>query len=91
MTIIVRIPRGLRDTCAGAPELSLAAPTIAAALNLIEDEHPLLYRGICNETGMVRQHINLFVNKSLVRGPEGLSAQLSPGDVITIMPAVSGG
>lgn len=91
MTIFIRIPGALRDTCGGVRELSLAAPTIAAALNLIEQEHPLLYRGICNETGVVRQHINLFVNRSLVRGPEGLSALLSPGDVVTIMTAVSGG
>jgi len=91
MTILVRIPGPLRDTCEGAAELSLTAPTIAAALNLIEERHPLLYRGICDETGTVRRHINLFINKSLVRAPQGLTTQLSPGDVITIMPAVSGG
>ena len=91
MTILVRIPAALRDTCAGARELSMEAPTIAAALGMIEQQHPLLYRSICNETGMVRQHIGLFVNKSLVRGPEGLTAQLAQGDVVTVMPAVSGG
>ena len=91
MTITVRIPSALRDTCGGVRELSVTAPTIAAAMNRIEQEYPLLYRNVCDETGMMRRHINVFVNKSLVRGPEGLSAQLTPGDVITIMTAVSGG
>jgi molybdopterin converting factor small subunit len=91
MTIIIRIPGPLRATCGGATEVSVSAPTIAAALNEIERQHPLLYRGVCDETGRVRRHINLFINKSLVRGPQGLTTQLSPGDVITIMPAVSGG
>ena len=91
MTITVRIPRQLRDTIGGAADLAVGAETIAAALNVIEAQHPQLYRGICEETGMLRRHINVFVNKSLVRAPEGLTTPLSPGDVITIMPAVSGG
>ncbi|HWO56540.1 MAG TPA: MoaD/ThiS family protein [bacterium] len=91
MTIIIRIPGPLRETCGGASEVPVPAATIAAALNEIERQHPLLYRGVCDETGRVRRHINLFINKSLVRGPQGLTTQLSPGDVITIMPAVSGG
>lgn len=91
MTITVRIPSALRDTIAGACELSVAASTIAAALNEIEEKHPNLYRNVCDETGMVRRHINVFINKELVRDSEQFSTQLSPGDVVTIMTAVSGG
>lgn len=91
MTITVRIPSALRDTIAGARELSVGASTVAAALNVIEETHPILYRNVCDETGMVRRHINVFINKSLVRDPKEFSTQLSPGDVVTIMTAVSGG
>lgn len=91
MTITVRIPAQLRDTCGGVRDLSVTAPTIAAALNVLEEQYPLLYRNVCDETGMVRRHINVFINKSLVRDPQGLTAQLAAGDVITIMTAVSGG
>lgn len=91
MTITVRVPPPLRNTCAGASELALAAPTVGTALEELERSHPMLYRGVCDETGNVRQHINLFVNKGLVRGPQGLETALTPGDVLTIMPAVSGG
>lgn len=91
MTITVRIPAQLRDTCGGVRDLSVAAPTIAAALNVLEEQYPLLYRNVCDETGVVRRHINVFINKSLVRDPQGLTAQLAAGDVVTIMTAVSGG
>jgi len=39
----------------------------------------------------VRRHVNLFVNTSHVRDREGLDTALVPGDVVWIIPAVSGG
>jgi molybdopterin converting factor small subunit len=91
MTITVRVPRQLRERCDGAAEITMAAATVTGALELIERSHPALYRGVCDETGTVRRHINLFVNKGLVRGPQGMQTALESGDVLTIMPAVSGG
>lgn len=91
MSVIVRIPPPLRERCGDKAELTMAVSTVAGALALIEQSHPSLYRGVCDETGSVRQHINLFVNKGLIRGPQGLQTVLAPGDTLTIMPAVSGG
>ena len=64
---------------------------LRAALEEIERSYPALHRSICDETGAVRRHVNLFVNTSHVREREGLDTALAPGDVITILPAVSGG
>ncbi len=91
MTITIHVPAALRAYCKGAAELSLSALTVRAALEQIERSHPALYRSICDETGTVRRHVNLFVNSSDVRDREGLDTALAPGDVITILPAVSGG
>ena len=91
MTITIDVPSALRTCCDGASELFVSAPTVRAALEQIEQSHPSLYRSICDETGRVRRHVNLFVNTSHVRGAEGLDTALAPGDVLTIMPAVSGG
>ena len=91
MTIRIHIPGPLRPYCQGASELFLSAPTVRAALEQLDRSHPSLYRGICDETGSVRRHVNLFVNTSNVRDREGLDTALVPGDVITILPAVSGG
>ena len=91
MTIRIRLPSVLRSYCAGASELSLSAVTVRGALEQIERRHPELYRSICDETGAMRRHVNVFVNKSNVRDGAGLESALAPGDTITILPAVSGG
>ena len=89
--ITVFVPGVLRDRCGGAPRLSLAAVDVRAALAEIERLHPALHRSVCDETGAVRRHVNLFVNKDNVRDLEGLDTSLSPGDTLAILPAVSGG
>jgi sulfur-carrier protein len=90
-TITVHVPGQLRDCCAGARELELAAPNVRALLDDLERRYPSLYRSICDETGAVRRHVNLFVNASHIRDREGLETALVPGDEVTILPAVSGG
>lgn len=91
MTITIDVPSVLRGYCDGASQLFLSAPTVRSALEQIEQRHPPLYRSICDETGTVRRHVNLFVNTTHVRDREGLDTELVSGDVITILPAVSGG
>ena len=90
-TITVRVPMPLRATCGGASELPLMADTVRAALAELERTQPALHRSVCDETGAVRRHINVFVNTSHVRDRGGLDAPLAAGDVVIILPAVSGG
>ncbi len=89
--VTIHVPAPLRACCDGASELSVSAPSVRAALLELERRHPSLHRRICDETGTVRRHVNLFVNTSHVRDREGLDTALVPGDVVTILPAVSGG
>jgi MoaD family protein len=91
MTIKVFIPGVLRGCCGGARELTLSVATVRAALEELERSHPPLYRSVCDETGAVRRHVNLFVNADNIRDGAGLDTALVSGDIITIMPAVSGG
>ena len=91
MSIAVRIPQALRPECHGASVLQLQVPTVRAALQQLASEHPSLYRSVCDETGAVRRHINLFVNETLVRDRERFDTALEPGDELFIMTAVSGG
>ena len=90
-SIKVHVPGPLREYCEGASELLLSASSVRAALGELERRYPSLYRNVCDETGTVRRHVNLFVNTSHIRDREGLDTGLSPGDVFTILPAISGG
>jgi len=87
----ILVPSMLRDGCAGASELSLLAGSVGAALGELERRYPKLHRSVCHETGAVRRHVNLFVNSDHIRDLQGLDTPLRPGDVVSILPAVSGG
>ena len=89
--VTIHLPSALRKYCSGASDLSVAAHTVRAALEQLGRDHPSLYRNICDETGSVRRHLNVFVNSSQVRDLDGLDTALAPGDVVTILAAVSGG
>ena len=89
--ITIHLPGPLRPYCAGASKLSIAAGTIRAALEHLERNQAALYRNLCDETGALRRHLNVFVNSDNVRDLAGVDTTLKAGDVVTFLPAVSGG
>jgi sulfur-carrier protein len=89
--VTIHLPTALRKYCSGAADLIVSAPTVRAALAELERDQPDLYRNICDETGAVRRHLNVFVGTSHMRDRQGLDTSLAPGDVVTILAAVSGG
>jgi molybdopterin converting factor small subunit len=82
-------PRRCASIAAARPTSPSLPPR--CALDALERAQPTLYRNLCDETGAVRRHLNVFVNTALLRDHGGLDAALAPGDVVTILAAVSGG
>jgi molybdopterin converting factor small subunit len=91
MSVTVVVPGPLREYSGVSSRISISAASVRAALEELERSHPSLHRSICDETGRVRPHVNLFVNTIHVRDRQGLDTALVPGDVLMILPAVSGG
>lgn len=89
--VLVRIPAVLARYAGGGRDLPVEAGTVGEALAALARTWPELHRCLCDETGRVRRHINLFVNVNHVRDREGLETGLRPGDVLFVLPAVSGG
>jgi molybdopterin synthase sulfur carrier subunit len=89
ITVCVSSP--LRDFSGSESELRIVASNVRAALDALQCSHPKLYRSICDETGRVRRHVNLFVNELHISERQGLDTPLEAGDVLTLLPAVSGG
>jgi molybdopterin synthase sulfur carrier subunit len=89
--VTVFLPEPLRSYCGGTAELPVTAGTVRELLERIEQVQPSLYPNVCDETGAVRRHLNIFVNADNVRDLDGLATRLKDGDVIAIIPAVSGG
>ena len=90
-TVSIHVPGPLRAYCAGQSQLSTVGSTVRAVLEDLERNQETFYRNICDETGTVRRHLNVFVNSDNVRDLNGVDTVLAPGDVVTFLPAVSGG
>jgi MoaD family protein len=89
--VTVFVPGPLRLYSGGESELGLEAGKVGDLLSELQRHHPALHGRVCDETGAVRRHINVFVNSDHMRDREGLETPLAAGDVVSILPAVSGG
>ena len=83
---IVRL-RGPLEKLAGGPEHELAGATVSEVLQALEREHTALEGWILDERGVLRRHINVFVNGELAEPDSSVEA----GDRVEILPAISGG
>jgi molybdopterin converting factor small subunit len=90
-TVTLHVYGQLRTYAGGAQAITLSARSVRAALAELEHDHAALYPNVCDETGAVRRHLNVFVNTDNIHDVDGLDTALAPGDVLSILPAVSGG
>jgi sulfur-carrier protein len=91
--ITFQIAGYLTDFTAGAAEIRIdASPaTVRDALNDLWEQHIGLKDRVLTEQGNVRQHVNIFVNSSIIHRDQVLDASIKDNAEICIMPAVSGG
>ncbi len=83
--VCVRGP--LREFAGGVGEHELQAATVLELLRELEREHPALDGWIVNERGLIRRHINVFVDGE--RGREG--TKVAADARVEIVPAITGG
>ncbi len=93
MGITIALPRPLRTYAAGSTEITLEAGpgTVAAALAALSERHPGAVDRVVDETGALRQHVNVFLDGENVRFLDGLGTPVNDGASIVIVPSVSGG
>jgi sulfur-carrier protein len=83
---IVRL-RGQLEKLAGSSELTIEGGTVTEVLKALEEEHSGLDGWILDERGVLRRHINVFVNGE----PAEPDTAVEEKDKIEILPAISGG
>ncbi|NNF02951.1 MAG: molybdopterin synthase sulfur carrier subunit [Rhodothermales bacterium] len=91
MNVSVIVPSALRRYSDGRSRIMVSAANVRASLEAVRADYPALYRSVCDETGAVRRHVNVFVNNDNVKRLGGLDTGLSDGDEVSIIHAVSGG
>lgn len=83
----VRLRGQLEKLAGGASVLEIEAGTVNDLLVALEREHGALEGWILDERGVVRRHINVFVNGEQATSESPIGA----ADRIEILPAISGG
>lgn len=91
MSIEVRIPTILRTYTKGEKVVTGAGDTIADLLTDLDTQFPGLRGRLITEDGALHRFVNIYVNDEDVRFLGALDAKVSPGDTVTILPAVAGG
>ena len=84
---VVRLRGPLKTLADGQSEHDLQGATVIELLRTLEDGHPALSGWILDERGLVRRHINVYVNGE--RGAE--QTAVAPRDRVEIVPAITGG
>jgi sulfur-carrier protein len=77
----------LRQLAGGVREHELQATTVLGLLRELEREHPALGGWIVDERGLIRRHINVFVNGERGREDTAVAADAR----VEILPAITGG
>ena len=77
----------LRKLAGGRPEHQLEGSTVVELLRDLETRYPEMSGWILDERGLIRRHINVFVEGE--RGRE--QTAVGPGDRIEVLPAITGG
>jgi sulfur-carrier protein len=87
MMAVVSLRGPLRKLAGGRAEHELDAGTVVELLRVLERRHPEMGGWILDERGLIRRHINVFVNGE--RGTE--ATVVGSGDRVEVLPAITGG
>ncbi len=91
MAVTVRIPTQLRELSGGASEVSAEGSSVAEVLKHLGDAHPGFGERLFDESGELRRFVNVFLADEDIRFLQGLQTPVTPGQTLSIVPAVAGG
>jgi molybdopterin synthase sulfur carrier subunit len=92
--VVLRVPGVLRPFVDGRNTVevdTVATHTIGEVLAMVERDHPALGRRLRDEQGVVRRHVNVYVDGADIRHAQQLDTPVRPGAEVIVVPAVSGG
>lgn len=90
MPVTIHIPTIMRTLTGGAATVDAQGANLAEVIDDLDRQWPGVHQRLVRDSALVR-FMNLYVNDQDARFSGGLQACVSPGDVITILPAVAGG
>jgi molybdopterin synthase sulfur carrier subunit len=87
----VHLPSALSGHAAGQRRVAVAGATVGKVLAALGQAHPGVGQRVLDDRGVLRRHVNVFVNGESIRYLDGIETPVGDGDEMWILPAVSGG
>ncbi len=91
MSILVQIPTPLQKFTKNQSEVQAEGTTIREVLDSLELSFPGIRERLCDDRGVIRKFINLYLNDEDIRFMDGEKTVLKDGDAVSIIPAIAGG
>lgn len=91
MSVEIRMARGLRVHVEVPATVDVDGSNAREAVDALIVAYPELRRFVLDDADRLRQHVNIYINDTLIVDRDHLSDPLSSGDRLYILPAVSGG
>ncbi len=91
MPTTVRIPTQLRSLTGGNSEATVEGATVKEVINNLEKDYPGIGERLLDESGNLRRFVNVYLVDEDIRFLNGLNTEVSPGQSLSIVPAVAGG
>jgi molybdopterin synthase sulfur carrier subunit len=91
MRVTVEIPSALRRFTEGAAKIECEGANLPSILQDLGAKHPAITQHLRDESGKVRQFINIYINDEDVRFLGGDAYQFRDGDQVLIVPSIAGG
>lgn len=87
----VKFTRHLQRFFPDLDEVEIAGETVAEVIAMLEARYPGLADYLIDDQGALRQHVNVFIGKDLIRDREHLQDPVTADDRLFIFQALSGG
>jgi molybdopterin synthase sulfur carrier subunit len=87
----VKFTSALKRFFPSLEETVVEADSVHAVIAALEQKHPGLSAYLVDDTGKLRQHVNVFIKNELIRDRDKLSDVVQKNDEVLIFQALSGG
>ena len=91
MPVSIEIPTAFRRFTNGTPKIDCTGTTVAEVLSQLTAQFPELTRHVRDDSGQIRQFLNIYLNEEDIRFLGGESCELKEGDRVLLVPSIAGG
>lgn len=91
MAVKVLIPTPLQKLTKGQSEIKIETSSVEGLIEKLENQYPGVQERLCDEKGILRRFINIYVNGEDIRFLQGQETRIEDGAEVSIVPAIAGG